>query len=88
MSFTDHELDTDELEYQLQPYYAQLLTFRLNIETACYEKKKVGQHWQIRYYYYSKNPKWDAAILYGEPGWSPAVNVTLASPWRSMHPIF
>ncbi len=88
MSFTDHELDTDELEYQLQPYYAQLLTFQLNVETACYEKKKVGQHWQIRYRYYSKNPKWASTILYGEPGWCPAVNVTIASSWRSMHPIF
>ncbi len=88
MSFADHDLDTDEIEYQLQPYYAQLLTFQLDVETACYEKKKVGQRWQIRYHYYNKNPKWNENILHGEPGWSPAVIITPASAWRSMHPVF
>jgi len=34
-SFEDHELDTDTIIYGLQPYYAQLLTFRLGVETAC-----------------------------------------------------
>ncbi len=33
-SFVDHELDTDTMEYNQQPYYAQLLTFHLGIETA------------------------------------------------------
>jgi len=27
MSFADHELDTDTMEYTLQPYYAQLVSF-------------------------------------------------------------
>lgn len=85
MSFTEHELDTDTLEYNLQPYYAQLLAFHLQVETACYEKKKVGQHWQIRYNYYIKNPKWTGDQLYGEPGWQPAIQQGTPSPWRSIH---
>lgn len=88
MSFMDHELDIDDLEYRLQPYYAQLLTFQLGIDTAFHEKQKVGRHWQIRYQFYSKNPKWDGSILYGEPGWEPAVKVASPSSWRSMHPVF
>jgi hypothetical protein len=85
MSFTDHELDTDTIEYNLQPYYTQLLAFRLNVETACFEKKKVGQHWQIRYCYYIKNPKWTGELLYGEPGWEPAIIKSTPHPWRSIH---
>ncbi|GCE18778.1 hypothetical protein [Dictyobacter kobayashii] len=88
MSFTEHELDTDTMEYNLQSYYAQLLAFRLGIETSCYEKKKIGQHWQIRYCYYSKNPKWNENLLFGEPGWAPAVSSSNPSPWRSIHTIF
>lgn len=88
MSFTEHELDTDTMEYNLQSYYAQLLAFHLGIETACYEKKKVGQHWQIRYCFYSKNPKWDANLLFGEPGWCPAVTNGTPSAWRSIRSIF
>lgn len=86
MSFTDHELDTDSMEYHLQAYYAQLLAFRLDTETACYEKKKVGPHWQIRYCFYRKNSKWDASTLFGETGWEPAVVSYPPSPWRTMHP--
>jgi hypothetical protein len=86
MSFTDHELDLDSIEYNLQAYYAQLLAFRLDIETACYEKKKIGPHWQIRYCFYSKNSKWDASTLFGEPGWEPAVTSYPPSPWRTMRP--
>ncbi|HEX3642466.1 MAG TPA: hypothetical protein VHV10_14335 [Ktedonobacteraceae bacterium] len=84
MSFTDHELDTDAMEYTLQPYYAQLLTSRLDVETACHEKKKIGPHWQIRYCFYGKNPKWNASTLFGEPGWEPAVITHPPSPWRTM----
>jgi hypothetical protein len=84
MSFTEHELDTDAVEYQLQPYYAQLLAFQLNVETACYEKKRVGPHWQIRYCFYRKNPKWNTMVLFGEPGWEPAVISSPAGPWRTM----
>jgi hypothetical protein len=87
MSFTDHELDTDSMEYHLQVYYAQFLAFQLDIETACYEKKKIGPHWQIRYCFYRKNPKWNASILFGEPGWEPAVISSPPSPWRTMQPI-
>ncbi len=87
-SFTEHELETDELEYQLQPYYAQLLAFRLHLETACHEKKKVGPHWQIRYCHYSRNPRWDENILYGEPGWEPAVICSAPGPWHSLRPPF
>ncbi len=87
MSFTDHELDTDSMEYHLQAYYAQFLAFQLGIETACYEKKKIGPHWQIRYCFYRKNPKWNASILFGEPGWEPAVISSPPSPWRTMQPI-
>ena len=87
MSFTEHELDTDAIEYQLQPYYAQLLAFRLGIETACYEKKRVGQHWQIRYNYYSKSPTWNGNVLFGEPGWTPAVLTASPSQWRSVQPL-
>lgn len=88
MSFIDHELDTDFIEQALQPYYAQLLTFHLGIETACREQKKVGNGWQIRYNFYCKNPKWTGSVLYGEDGWEPAVNVASPGPWRSMLPRF
>ena len=84
MSFTDHDLDTDLMEYHLQPYYAQLLAFRLNVETACHEKKKIGPHWQLRYCFYCKNSKWNASTLFGEPGWEPAVITYPPSPWRTM----
>jgi hypothetical protein len=84
MSFTEHELDTDAMEYHLQPYYAQLLAFQLDLETACYEKKKVGPHWQIRYCFYAKNAQWNASILFGEPDWQPAVITYPPSPWRAM----
>ncbi|HTI13603.1 MAG TPA: hypothetical protein VL461_03400 [Dictyobacter sp.] len=85
-SFTEHELDTDNVEYNLQPYYAQLLALRLGVETAFYEKKKIGQHWQIRYRFYRKNPDWNDTILFGEPGWSPAVLTEAPGPWRSLLP--
>lgn len=86
-TFVDHELDTDTMEYQLQPYYAQLLAFRLGVETACHEKQKVGRNWQMRYRYYCKNPRWDGSILYGEKGWEPAVKTDTPSPWRSVYPL-
>ncbi|HLG77160.1 MAG TPA: hypothetical protein VKX46_12155 [Ktedonobacteraceae bacterium] len=86
LSFTEHELDIDDTEYQLQPYYAQLLAFHMGIETACYEKKRVGQHWQIRYRYYFRNPTWNESILYGEPGWAPAVLTAQPSAWRTPFP--
>jgi hypothetical protein len=88
MSFVDHDLDTDMMEYLLQPYYAQLLSFHLGVETACHEKQKVGRQWQIRYRFYKKNAKWDGSILYGEPGWEPAVKALPPSPWRAMTPLF
>jgi len=88
MSFTDHELDTDSMEYSLQPYYAQLLTFTLGIETAYHEKQKNGGHWQVRYQFLSKNPHWDGSTLYGEKGWQPAVLFAPPGPWRTMHPVF
>ncbi len=88
MSFTDHELDTDDMEYRLQPYYAQLLSFQLGVETAFHEKQKIGGRWQIRYRFFRKNPKWDGSILYGEPGWTPAVLELPPGPWRSMNPVF
>ncbi len=88
MSFADHELDTDDMEYKLQPYYAQLLTFQLGVETAHHEKQKVGRHWQIRYRFYKKNPKWNGSILYGEPGWQPAVILAPPGEWKTMHPVF
>ncbi len=88
MSFVDHELDTDDMEYRLQPYYAQLLSFRLGVDTAHHEKQKVGSHWQIRYRFYQKNPRWDPSLLYGEQGWEPAVKATTPGQWRSMHPVF
>ena len=88
MSFADHELNTDDMEYQLQPYYAQLLSFHLGVDTAYHEKQKANPAWQIRYHFCRKNPKWNASILYGEPGWEPAVIESPPSPWRSMHPVF
>ena len=88
MAFVDHELDTDEMEYSLQPYYAQLLAFQLGVDTACHEKQRIGRSWQIRYQFYSKNPKWNNAILFGEPGWEPAIKTTSPSQWRTMHPVF
>src|SRR5260221_7713767 len=62
MSFADHELDTDDMEYRLQPYYAELLSFQLGIDTAYHEKQKVGHSWQIRYHFCSKNLKWNGNI--------------------------
>src|SRR5579863_9253779 len=38
MSFTDHELNTDDMEYRLQPYFAQLLSFQLGLDVAYHEK--------------------------------------------------
>ncbi|GAC1565398.1 MAG: hypothetical protein NVS3B14_02950 [Ktedonobacteraceae bacterium] len=87
MSFADHELDTDAVEYRLQPYFAQLLTFRLGLDTAFHEKQKLDRHWQLRYRFCSKNPRWNPDILFGEPGWEPAVLETSPGPWRSMHPV-
>lgn len=87
-SFLEHNLDTDDLEYRLQPYYAQLLSFHLGLDTAHFEKQKVDRKWQIRYHFYSKNPRWNPNILYGEPGWQPAVTVDSLTPWRFMHSIF
>ena len=75
------------MEYALQPYYAQLLAFRLGVETACHEKQRIGRHWQVRYRYYCKNPKWNETVLYGEKGWEPAVTMAPPSPWRSISPI-
>lgn len=88
MSFVDHDLDTDTMEYRLQPYYAQLLSFQLGLDTAYHEKQKVDRNWHIRYRYCSRNPKWNANVLYGEPGWEPAVLLADPSPWRNMHPVF
>lgn len=88
MSFADHELDTDDIEYRLQAYYAQFLSFQLGIHVAYHEKQQTGRTWQIRYHFCSKNPNWNASILYGEPGWEPAVIETPVSAWRSMHPVF
>jgi hypothetical protein len=80
--FTDHELDTDDMEYRLEPYYAQLLAFRLGVETAYHEKQKMGKHWQVRYQFCRKNPRWNGNILYGEEGWEPAVIMSPPSSWR------
>lgn len=88
MTFADHELDTDTMEYTLQPYYAQLLSFQLGLDTAYHEKQKANHGWQIRYRYCCKNPKWSGDVLYGEPGWEPAVIEAPPSPWRSVHPVF
>jgi hypothetical protein len=88
MAFADHELDTDSMEYNLQPYYAQLLSFRIGLDTAYHEKRKVNDKWHIRYRFCSKNAHWDGAILYGEPGWQPAVIEAPPSAWRMMHPVF
>ena len=88
VSFVDHELNTDDMEYRLQPYYAQLLSFYLGLNTAYHEKQKAEKGWRIRYHFCSKNPKWNGNVLYGEPGWAPAVIEAPPSPWRSMHPVF
>lgn len=88
LTFTEHELDTDTLEYALQPYFAQLLSFRLGLDTAFHEKQKADRSWHIRYRFYSKNPRWNPDILYGEPGWQPAVIEGTPGPWRKMQPVF
>jgi hypothetical protein len=88
MSFEDHELDTDAMAYSLQPYYAQLLAFRLGVETACHEKKRIGPHWQVRYCCYCKNPRWTGNVLYGEDGWEPAVLVGVCGKWRTVKRLF
>ncbi|GCE48141.1 hypothetical protein EI42_04139 [Thermosporothrix hazakensis] len=85
-AFMEHDLNTDPMEELLQPYYAQLLSFHLNVETAYREKKQIGQHWQVRYCYLQKNPQWDGSVLFGEAGWEPAVRRTAVSPWRTMLP--
>jgi hypothetical protein len=82
MSFGEHELDTDALEYKLQPYYAQMLAFHLNLETAYQERQKAGAHWQIRYQICRKNPRWSGTLLYGEPGWEPAISLSSPRAWR------
>jgi len=86
LSFADHELNTDEMEYRLQPYYAQLLSFRLGLETAYQERQKSERSWKMRYHFCCKNPRWNESILYGEPGWEPAVIEAPPSPWRAVLP--
>ncbi|MDQ2717936.1 MAG: hypothetical protein M3Z08_23835 [Chloroflexota bacterium] len=88
LSFLEHKLDTDDIEYRLQPYYTQLLSFHLGLDTTYHEKQKVGRGWQIRYHFYQKNPRWDGSALFGEPGWEPGVIEATPSEWRSMHPVF
>lgn len=88
MSFTDHELDTDDMEYRMQPYFAQLLSFLLDVDTAYQEKQKIGHHWQMRYRFCSKNQNWNPSILYGEEGWAPAVITAPPGPWRVVRPQF
>lgn len=88
MSFADHELNTDDMEYRLQPYYAQLLCFQLGLDTAYHEKRKVEGKWQIRYRFFGKNLHWNGSILYGEPGWEPAVKEFDPGEWRHMFPVF
>jgi hypothetical protein len=87
-SFVEHELDTDEMEYRLQPYYAQLLCFHLDLETSYCEKQRMDHGWKIRYHFCQKNQKWDGSILFGEPGWTPAVIEAPPSPWRGAHRMF
>lgn len=84
-SFSDHELNTDDMEYRLQPYYAQLLSFHLNVETAYQERQKMERGWKIRYHFCRKNSRWNGSILYGEPGWEPAIIEATPSPWRGIH---
>lgn len=88
MSFADHDLNTDDMEYRLQPYYALLLSFQLGLATAYHEKRKVEGKWQIRYRFFGKNPHWDGSLLYGEPGWEPAVKESEPGDWRHMFPVF
>ncbi len=88
MSFTDHNLDTDEMEYHLQPYYAQLLSFNLGLDTAYPEKKQVDQNWQVRYRFCRKNPEWRSDLLFGEKGWQPAIIENPPSTWRALFPMF
>ncbi len=88
MSFSDHELDTDTMEYHLQPYYAQLLSFYLGVETAYREQKKGERTWQVRYHFCRKNRQWNGTILFGEAGWEPAVFEAPPGPWRNMLPLF
>ncbi len=51
------------------------------------EKQKAGIHWKVRYRFYCKNPRWNEDILYGEPGWEPAVKVGPHSQWRAQLPL-
>jgi hypothetical protein len=88
MSFVDHELDTDDMEYHLQAYYAQLLSFHLGVETAYHEKQKMEHGWKIRYRFCSKNHRWNGTVLYGEEGWEPAVIEATPSAWRGVHRVF
>lgn len=88
MTFSEHELDTDTMEYQLQPYYAQLLAFHLNVEAAHQERQKLGKHWQVRYQYCHRNPRWDGSLLYGEAGWEPAISQAPPSEWRRFASLF
>jgi hypothetical protein len=85
MTFVDHDLNTDDMEYSLQPYYAQLLSFQLGLDIAYLEKQWTEHGWKIHYRYYCKNSKWNESILFGEPGWEPAVIQMPPGPWRSMH---
>ena len=87
LSFADHELNTDDMEYRLQPYYAQLLSFKLGLDTAYQERHKIERSWKIRYHFCCKNPRWNGSVLYGEPGWEPAVIESPPRPWRALLPL-
>src|SRR6266852_9053044 len=83
LTFGDHELDTDMMEYQLQPYYAQLLTFHLGVETAYREQKKTERSWQVRFHFCRKNQNWTGSLLFGEAGYEPSVLDVTPGSWRS-----
>ncbi len=76
------------MEYHLQPYYAQLLSFHLGVETAYREQKKGERGWQVRYHFCRKNPKWNDTILFGESGWEPAVIETPPGQWHGIQSLF
>jgi hypothetical protein len=88
MSFSELALDTDSLEMSLQPYFAQLLSARLGLDTAYQELQQGPTGWQVRHRYFRRNPRWQSDILYGEKGWEPAVVESTPSAWRLANPFF
>jgi len=88
MSFCRSRLDTDSVEYRLQPYYAQLLSFQLGLDTAFTKKQKVNRACRYATASVQKILNGTQPFCMESLGGSQRCSKAPPSPWRSMHPVF